>query len=638
MSYQALLFCPDEKTAKLVTQVLSELDFSVEASNEPFTAVKRLMAQHFDAVVVDCDNEQNATLLFKSARNSASNQSSLAVAVVEGQAGVAKAFRIGANLVLTKPINVDQAKGTLRVARGLLRKTDTKNAPAANVAATSPTAPIAPQPRVAPSAPAARPEPAVQKPVFTPAASRPAAAMPAPAAPHFAPAAHASADEVHESAVLDLSPDLAPAAKSPVVRPAAKEYAWQPVSKPAGPMATAFQQAEEDDEASVEIEEITDAPEAEEFAEDATPEHATSPAPAALSFSAPSLAQSSAPSAHSGAASAPAPARQKVAVKAVARSKPAIAAQKTPAPVAHTETKSAHAPSKLVISAPAEEPAHVPAFASAHEAPATKKSGNNLALIAVVVVVVLGAAGYFGWTKMHSGQTVASVQQSSVEKPGTASQVAPGVTQPAQPKSSAGVSEVQTTHPETTAENSKPQTEAEKKTSKAPSANSKESDDETDARTSEEHAAKQPLIIKGGGAKAASAPIAALEAPDPLMASSGSSGKGIAAIAASGMDVAKPIQQSLRVSQGILQGRLVKKVQPVYPQAALRMRTQGTVEIAATISKTGEVTNLKQISGDQYLGRAAETAVRQWKYKPYMLDGRPVEIQTQISVEFKLPS
>ena len=122
MGYQALLFCPDEKTARTVTQVLGDLDFSVERSSEPFAAVKKLMVQHFDAVVVDCDNEQNATLLFKSARNSSANQSSLAVAVVEGQAGVAKAFRIGANLVLTKPINVEQAKGTLRVARGLLRK------------------------------------------------------------------------------------------------------------------------------------------------------------------------------------------------------------------------------------------------------------------------------------------------------------------------------------------------------------------------------------------------------------------------------------------------------------------------------------------------------------------------------------
>ena len=108
MGYQALVFCPDEKTARTVTQVLTELDFAVEACTEPFAAVKRLMGQHFDAVVVDCDNEQNATLLFKSARNSSSNQASLAVAVVEGQAGVAKAFRIGANLVLTKPINIER--------------------------------------------------------------------------------------------------------------------------------------------------------------------------------------------------------------------------------------------------------------------------------------------------------------------------------------------------------------------------------------------------------------------------------------------------------------------------------------------------------------------------------------------------
>src|ERR1700739_2726914 len=138
MGYTALLFCPDEKTARTVTQVLSELEFAVEACIEPFAAVKKLMGQHFDAVVVDCDNEQNATLLFKSARNSTSNQTSLAVAVVEGQAGVAKAFRIGANLVLTKPINIEQAKGTLRVARGLLRKGEPLK-PVAGAMAASPT-------------------------------------------------------------------------------------------------------------------------------------------------------------------------------------------------------------------------------------------------------------------------------------------------------------------------------------------------------------------------------------------------------------------------------------------------------------------------------------------------------------------
>src|SRR6266498_79150 len=87
MSYKALLFCPDGKTARVVTQVLGELEFAVESAGEPFATVKKLTDEHFDALVVDCENEQNASLLFKGARNSSLNHSSLYVAVVEGQSG-----------------------------------------------------------------------------------------------------------------------------------------------------------------------------------------------------------------------------------------------------------------------------------------------------------------------------------------------------------------------------------------------------------------------------------------------------------------------------------------------------------------------------------------------------------------------
>ena len=127
------------------------------------------MGQHFDAVVVDCDNEQNATLLFKSARNSSSNQTSLAVAVVEGQAGVAKAFRIGANLVLTKPINIEQAKGTLRVARGLLRKAEPAKAATPAASTPAPAAVAGPKPAplkpISAVKPAIPPQPAAWQPV-----------------------------------------------------------------------------------------------------------------------------------------------------------------------------------------------------------------------------------------------------------------------------------------------------------------------------------------------------------------------------------------------------------------------------------------------------------------------------------------
>jgi protein TonB len=97
----------------------------------------------------------------------------------------------------------------------------------------------------------------------------------------------------------------------------------------------------------------------------------------------------------------------------------------------------------------------------------------------------------------------------------------------------------------------------------------------------------------------------------------------------------KPSLAAARVSQGVSQGLLIKRVQPIYPQAALAMHAHGTVQIEATIDKEGSVTNLKVLGGDPILAHAALEAVRQWRYKPYYLDGEPVEIQTQITVNFK---
>jgi protein TonB len=87
-----------------------------------------------------------------------------------------------------------------------------------------------------------------------------------------------------------------------------------------------------------------------------------------------------------------------------------------------------------------------------------------------------------------------------------------------------------------------------------------------------------------------------------------------------------------------MEGLILKRVQPHYPAQAMQMRIQGPVQLQATISKTGDITNLKVVSGDGILARAAQEAVKQWKYKPYYLNGDPVEIQTQILVNFKLPN
>jgi protein TonB len=94
--------------------------------------------------------------------------------------------------------------------------------------------------------------------------------------------------------------------------------------------------------------------------------------------------------------------------------------------------------------------------------------------------------------------------------------------------------------------------------------------------------------------------------------------------------------QRVRVSQGVSQGLLIKKVQPPYPPLARSARIQGTVLLQAEIAKDGTIQNLRLISGHPMLAPAAIEAVKQWRYKPYFLNGEPVEVETQITVNFTL--
>ena len=94
--------------------------------------------------------------------------------------------------------------------------------------------------------------------------------------------------------------------------------------------------------------------------------------------------------------------------------------------------------------------------------------------------------------------------------------------------------------------------------------------------------------------------------------------------------------QRVRVSLGVSQGLLIKKVQPQYPPLARQARIQGTVLLQAEISKDGTIENLRLISGHPMLAPAAIDAVKQWRYKPYLLNGEPVAVETQVQVVFSL--
>jgi periplasmic protein TonB len=571
MGYTALLFCPEEKTARTVTQVLSELEFTVEACIEPFAAVKKLMGQHFDAVVVDCDNEQNATLLFKSARNSTSNQTSLAVAVVEGQAGVAKAFRIGANLVLTKPINIEQSKGTLRVARGLLRKSE-------------PGKPTAPS-TTAPLATGSPTKPAVSKPSVESKPATVAASVPAPA-----------------PVVAEPAPATAPV---PAVQPTP---AW-----PVAAVASTSPSVQDEDLLDIESKQTNKSL-------SSTESHPAMSLFAAAEARAQKIMAS-------GAASAPAPARESM--QPVTAQKPAAAA--IPAPVAKPPAGTVEPARAAVIGS-------TPSFSFGGmnlDAEQESAGGSKKILVGLVAAIVIAAAGYGA---MHFRGTGPSPTVAD-DLPLSASTK---VSQPASP-SSRSASQGEEPPAATSPASSQPSVSESNKIQNRMEETARESHLSPDASSTSAAEASEdnepepkPLLVKGG--KLATRPKAAADAPAPsLIGMASPETAPPAGLVPTTTPPLRPTLSTVNVSQGVSTGLLIKKVAPSYPTNALRMRIEGDVELTATISKQGEITQVKVLSGNSQLTRAAADAVKQWKYKPYLLNGEPVEIQTQITVKFKLP-
>lgn len=106
-----------------------------------------------------------------------------------------------------------------------------------------------------------------------------------------------------------------------------------------------------------------------------------------------------------------------------------------------------------------------------------------------------------------------------------------------------------------------------------------------------------------------------------------------------GTPVAVPkqaIPNRVRVSAGVQQGNLISQVKPTYPAIAKSARIHGAVVLQAEISKQGTIENLRVISGHPMLVQNALDAVKQWRYKPYLLNGEPVPVETTITVNFTL--
>ncbi len=504
-------------------------------------------------------------------------ETSLAVAVVEGQAGVAKAFRIGANLVLTKPINIDQAKGTLRVARGLLRKSEPVKAGAVPPAAAS--------------------RPAVPKPVPEPAKVEPVRSIPA-------------------------APGI-PVAKTTPARPAA------------GASATASVQDDDllgiDHEVSAALAAFTNQPD---------PSSDSAPVLASDLLSAPPAASNSGfpVVATSGAASAVAPAREVSTPLAPEKSavpeKPAGNDSEDDILVVDSQPKLES--TSIVGSAPTFS------FGAAED-PAESSGGSKKMFIGIAAIIIVAVGLYAGWAHFHeSADQPANNDTSSAVSPAPAAQPTSAAAQP--PAAKAAASTAPSAQPSGVPTPKKLQDEIEaaaKGNSSATGKSSKlTSSDAAKSNQSDEadEPAAAPLVVKGGKVPSAHSKSES-DAPAPNL--SAIEGPGTTAVppsfTSSTGTAIKPTLQTLSVSQGVSRGLLIKKVAPTYPPSALRLGVEGTVELLATISKNGDISQIRVLTGDSQLTKAATDAVKQWKYRPYLLNGEPVEIQTQVSIIFKLP-
>jgi len=581
MATRAFLLCGDEKAVQAVTQILDELEVSFEHSSEPAFSLKRLATQRFDLLIVDCDNAQNATQVFNSARASNYNKTSIAIAIVEGKAGVPNAFRLGASLVLTKPVSLEQARNTLRTGIGMTRKEAQEvkpAAPAVTLPGTSAIAPAAPGPSVpaqtSPAPPIATAEP--PRPPAPPAVLTPVA----PPLPVTKPVAEAPKPAV-------TTPP--PAEKPPVVARPAMVPVMPQEHKPA-------------------LSNFTE----------------TKDSPAITS----TLAKSAA------ATASPSPPKNFDSVFKTPSS-PDATKPKTDTPKAESKAADDKASPTLRIVDPLAEEEDVLDPVRDHGVPSfgaigkdsfaglseKKSSGGKGWLIAAIVVLFIGAGAYGAWATqpefkkfvaweyLRTMTKIAELRgqpQTVAQKPAT-SAPAPAPAVPPAPAESATTAAAAT---DSTGAVATPTSAADSLENTTPSA--------VETATTKGATVQTAKQDTAGDRPAAKPALIATSLPATPTAKA-------------------PSSELLEVPEDFADDQIVHRVHPSYPKQARARKIHGTVVLEAIVNKKGSVDSLQLVSGDSLLAQAAADAVKQWKYKPYFHNGEPTEFQTRITIDFKLP-
>jgi len=573
----ALLLSPDDQAVSAITGVLEEMSVTCERPLDGVSAAQKLNSQTFDLVLVDCENLPAAKLIFDVCRRGKNGNNPVPIAIVDGRAGLPTAFRLGAELILTKPVAKDQARTTIRTAVSRVRKDAQTNesvpAQLAGADAHSAVVPSSVMPSAGMSEERAQAaaagsvssqltsfaEPA---PSFVPTLGPAAAVTATLSAPALTTEMRSAIDEIDTtpappksnlqsgsssaSSLSESSPDRAVASKAKFARP----------TKPS------------DDPVLAELERT-------ELEESALPE---------------SQSESS-----------------KLESSGLRKAAPNQPAAKSGAPVF-----------------------------SSYQQGQQKRRGP---LVALLMLVLAGGGFYAVWTYQPGFRDFAQPQIDRVLA--LAGMALPPTPAPNPVKPSTQLAPATTSAPAQESPANPNQTPSKAPDSATSSAvgSAAGSPRVSATATATVPPAATPGTAVAPPASAATAPTAPVATkPEANKASDKLVNSKKDAAAATPSDAPLPGENSaIILSSKGAEKRLAHSVPPKYPVGARSGASQGTVVLKAVVDETGKVEGLRLVEGNATLATAAIQAVKQWRYRPYVRDGKAQAFQTVVIVDFQRP-
>ena len=638
----ALLLSPDDQAVSAITAVLEEMSVTCERPLDGVSAAHKLSSSNFDLVLVDCENLPAAKLIFDVCRRGKGGNHAVPIAIVDGRAGLPTAFRLGAELILTKPVAKDQARNTIRSAVSRVKKDDVQTSVAGQqVGGTGVDALEMNARRIDASMADAS---LADASLADASLAGPSHAGPSLAQSNMIEAADIEASPINsnqtdaEGSLQEALPhERAMAAvagvssqdnlqDTPQNNPQLTSYSDNG-SSGASFSATAVTPGESN---TVTLPAMT-------MNAAATPQIVSDP-----------FASEPTPEAASGFGASDELSDDPVLAELEMNEANAAAEKKLHDEAASSEAQDVPAASSPVVSQAPAAPHVVSSVAQITSRVENKQSENKRSeskakptrgsLVAVFALVVVGAAFYAAWVYEPGFRALAQpqidrvlalagiahptqkpapvatpVKSSALAKPSpvAANQPAGATSQPAAANSNPDIagSDIAGANPATTAASTA-----------APSASSAPNGVDAVNQT----ANVKPAVGKAESDKS-------LTKPNESGTENSADAKNPSALTTDEELLGE--KTAIILSSKGAENRLIHSVQPSFPTAA--RPAEGTIVLKAVIDETGTVTGARVVEGNPALAKAAVSAVRQWRYRPYVRDGKAMSFQTVVLLDFQ---